>query len=134
MLQNIFPKIKYEYILPLRTFQTSQRRDLCVRNRLSTLLGSTLTRSSGKQGFNNANGGRGIDLGRSIRPFPDRRLKRYPAVIVSVWRTDGHGSRTGSRSTLTQRVDILIFNGHRFSALWTSKLTTRWGWGRKGSR
>lgn len=82
VLQNIFPKIKYEDILPLRTFQTSQRRDLCVC--LSTLLGSTLTRSSGKQGFNNANGGRGIDLGRSIRPFPDRRLKRYPAVIVSV--------------------------------------------------
>lgn len=126
LIQNIFPKIlklrkRTKHIIPprpLRNFQHPVLRTVCPPS------SDTLTKSSGGRGFNNANGAWNR-LGTIDTSISDRRLKRYPAVIVSVWRTDGHGSRTGSRSTLMQRVDILIFNGHRFSALWISKLTTR---------
>lgn len=135
MIQNIFPKIlklrkRTKHVIPprpLRNFQHPQRQDLRVTrvtHSLSTFFEYLNEIECGGRGFNNANGAWNR-LGTIDTSISDRRLKRYPAVIVSVWRTDGHGSRTGSRSTLMQRVDILIFNGHRFSALWTSKLTTR---------
>lgn len=128
LIQNIFPKIlklrkRTKHIILPRPLRNSTSR---VTHSLSTFFGYLNEIECGGRGFNNANGAWNR-LGTIDTSISDRRLKRYPAVIVSVWRTDGHGSRTGSRSTLMQRVDILIFNGHRFSALWISKLTTRGG-------